>query len=592
VKFPTTTFDGITFGLLLIEPNWGDAPVRIAPRYDTIIGEGRTSQEERASERAGLYLSRIQWHLTAFDSEADDWRKGLAALGTLQVAVPLWVDALPVADWGERIFDSQKVINFNRDSGAFVIYNAGAVPAEPPHPMLAPLVLCRWQERPPAAAASSNRAEIDIDLFEDRVWAWRVGVNSYGASWGFEPDWTSPLKDASVHGLELLEINPLVAAGTDRTNTVHRWRQDAGFTFASRLEIRQALSWFVAKHGARDSWSPLPAWFQPGAATADTPANYTARFESDTLPLTFISGAVATARISFIQEVAGSVTRAPEAFLYRLSYAHDTANPELYVGGWDAPVVGAEGTFQPFQISHREIIRSLKPQDEKAVVNIQHVTGSLMADWLLGRLFGLVSLTIWKCDPANPAGRGLPLFEGYVRNVLPEGNKLTVTATLFGPLLERRIPGWVWGKDCNVACFSASCGLAEADYRSAGTISAGDLSADGMTLTVHGVTGWGAPAAANWFAHGTLRTGSGRAKQIVTIVESAAASGGNVVLKLARPIWPDLISAGQTAQLVPGCDGKKSTCQEKFDNYAHFRGCPFIPDFLATRDVQQPKPKK
>lgn len=597
MKFPIVTFGGQTFGLLLIEPNWSTQPV-IGHRFDTLIGEGRTSIEERRSERAGLYLPSLRWHITAIQADnctdADDWRKGLAALGNLPVAVPLWVDALPTADWGSRIYEPQKVINFDPDSGAYALYDAGSLPGSPAYPLYAPLVLCRWKSRPPGSAESSNRIEIDLDLAEARVWSWRVGIHSYGSAWTAEPYWTSPLKDISEHGLELLEINPQVAPALDRVNTAARWRQEGAFTFCDRLEIREALSWFVAKAGARDAWSPLPAWIQPGVATTDTPASYTARFASDTLSLAYTGNAMADAMIGFIQEVAGSQSLPGEVWLYRLSYAHDTGNPELYVGaGWDAPVTATEGTYQPSQIAHKEILRSLKPQDEKAELDLAYVAGSLMADWLLGRLFGRVALTIWKCDPANPTGtRGAPQFEGFVKTVTPNGNSLTVTATLFGPLLERRAPGWVFGPRCNTYVFSPLCGLAEATYRSAGTCSAGNLSSDGQTLAVQGVTGWGAPAIANWFANGIARTGSGRTLQIATIVESSASASGVVTVKLSRPFWADLITPGQAVQLVPGCDSQASTCKAKFSNYTHFRGMPFIPDYLATRDVATPTPKK
>jgi uncharacterized phage protein (TIGR02218 family) len=591
MKFPIVTSGGQTFGLLLIEPNWAKS-IAIGHRFDTLIGEGRTSIEERRSERAGLYLPSLKYHLTAIDSDADDWRKGLAALGNLPVAVPLWIDALPTADWSTRVYEPQKVINFDRDSGAYAIYDAGSLPGSPAYPLYAPLVLCRWKSRPPGDAESSNRIELDLDLAEARVWAWRVGIHAYGSSWTAAPYWSSPLKDISEHGVELLDINPQVAPALDRTNSIARWRQEGAFTFVDRLEIREALSWFVAKAGARDAWSPLPAWIQPGTATTDTPDTYTARFASDTLTLAYTGNAIADANIGFIQEVAGSAAVAGEAWLFRFSYAHDTGNPELLTT-WDAPLTATEGTYQPAQISHKEIVRSLKPQDEKAEIQLAHAAGSLMADWLLGRIFGLVEVTIWKCDPANPTGtRGTPQFEGFVKSVTPEGNSLTVIATLFGPLMERRVPGWVFGPRCNTYVFSGFCGLDEATYRSAATCSASDLSSDGQTLTVHGVTGWGSPAAVNWFANGILRTGSGRNTQIVTIVDSTLAVSGVITLTLKRPIWADKISPGQAVQLVPGCDGQASTCKVKFNNYANFRGMPFIPDYLATRDVASPTPKK
>jgi uncharacterized phage protein (TIGR02218 family) len=453
-------------------------------------------------------------------------------------------------------------------------------------------MLCRWKERPPASAETTTICEIDVDLFEDRPWTWRIGINSYGSSWVETPDWTDPLGDKSEHGVELIQVNPVVAAALDRTSSAARWQEDATFRFTDTLAIRQALTFFNAQKGATLSWYPVPAWFQPGTPTTDTPANYTARFASDTLTLTYASPVVAEAKIGFIQEVAGyTQSKTAKAFLYQFLYSQDQANTECYTS-WDAPLtVGAE-TYAPGQISHQEIQRSLKPQDEKAEVKLAYIAGSMAADWIQGRLFGTVKLSIWECDPSNPAGRTL-LFTGYVTTVAPEGNTLTLTATLFGTLLDRRLPSWVYGPTCNTFLCSPLCGLAEASYRSSATAARADLSSDGRTLTVHSVTGFGSPAAANFFAGGILRVGSGRQTQVVTIVSSTAVSGGQCNVVLNRPLWADMLTVGsQAVQLVPGCDGQASTCTSKYSNFANFRGMPFIPEFLAVVTPGQPPTSK
>jgi uncharacterized phage protein (TIGR02218 family) len=590
VKFPIVTYEDQQFGLLLIEPNW-DTPIEVAHRCDTLIGEGRTSIEERYPERAALGLS-LKMHLTATDTDADDWRKGLAALGNLPVAIPFWPDARPVADWANRIYDPQKVINFDRATGSYAIYDTSSLPGSPAYPLYAPLMLCRWKERPPAQPETTTVCEIDLDLSEARPWAWRIGLNSYGSSWVELPDWADPLSDASDHGVELIELNPVVAPALDRTSSAARWKQDAKFTFTDSLAIRQALTFFVAKKGATLSWYPVPAWFQPGTPTDDTPANYTARFASDTLTLSYINPTTAEGRIGFIQEVGGGAqSKAAKKYLFRFSYAQDPSTPECYTD-WDAPLtVGAE-VYNPFQISCDGIIRSLKPQDEKADIKMAYLAGTLAADWIPGRLFGVVILQIWECDPATPSARKL-IFTGFITAVSPEGNTLTVTATLFGTLLDRRLPSWVYGPCCNTYVFSPLCTLVEATYRSSGTAARADLSSDGLTLAVHGVTGWGGPTyAANWFASGILRTGSGRQMQIVTIIASSYA-GGILTLTLNRPLWADLLAVGgQSVQLVPGCDGQASTCTGKFGNYANFRGMPFIPQFLAVHEVGAPATSK
>jgi len=588
MKFPVITAEGQTFGLLLIQPNW-DSPVEIAHRCDTLIGEGRTSIEERRPESAATSLS-IKFHLTAADDEADDWRKGLAALGNNPVAIPLWPDARPVADWANRIYDPQKVINFDPDTGDYAIYDAGSLPGSPAYPLYAPLMLCRWTERPKASAQDETFCEVDLDLFEARPYDWRIGINSYGSTWGEEPDWTNPVDDTSTHGLELLQPNPVVAPLLDRTSSAARWQEDAGFTFADSLAIRQALTFFVAQKGSVLSFS-VPAWFQPGTATSGTPDTYTARFASDTLTLTYPDPAYATATIGFIQEVAGVTQSQPsKKFLFKFSYAQDPTNPECYTD-WDAPLTIGSETYQPAQISCDQTQRSLKPQDEKAEVKMAYIAGSLSADWIPGRLFGVVTLTIWQCDPANPSAR-TQIFTGFITQIAPEGNLLTITATLFGTLLDRRMPSWIYGPSCNTYVFSSLCGLLETAWRCSGTAAQADLSSDRLTLSVHSLSGPGSPTNANWFAGGILRTGSGRNIQVVTIVSSSYA-GGVLSLVLNRPLWADMISAGgQAVQLVPGCDGQASTCTTKFSNYANLRGMPFIPQFLAVHEVGAPPTSK
>jgi len=214
-----------------------------------------------------------------------------------------------------------------------------------------------------------------------------------------------------------------------------------------------------------------------------------------------------------------------------------------------------------------------------------------MTDWIIARLFGKVNVTIWKCDPENVEDSREEIFDGLVRNVLPDGNKLQVTATLFGKMLEKRIPSDVFSSKCNAYVFDSRCGLDEATYRSSGTSASTDLSSDGMTLTVHTVTGFGGTSyAANWFGpNGILRTGTGRNTQVVTILSSVM-SGGNLVVKLNRPIFASMIAGGgQTVQLVPGCGQQYETdCGDKYDNKANFRGFPFMPDYIEQNSPNMP----
>jgi hypothetical protein len=302
--------------------------------------------------------------------------------------------------------------------------------------------------------------------------------------------------------------------------------------------------------------------------------------------------------VGFVQEIdtgARSQSVASEVYLYTLTYQNDEGNPERYTN-WDAPLTAGGAIWTPEQCVHDEMILSLKPQDGKADLSIAYVPGKLMADWLVGRLYGRVRLTVERCDPTNVGGSRELIFDGLVRSVLPNGNTLKVTATLFGKMLEKRVPSDVFGPDCNANAFDARCGLSEDDHDTLGTIAPADLGADRFTLTVRSPAGWGGTAwPANFFGpNGVLRTGTGRNKMVATILSSET-TGGNIVVKLNRPLWADLIAGGgQTVQLVPGCGGQFLTdCIGKYNNRPNFRGFPFMPDYIdQTTSTSAPKAKK
>ncbi len=602
MKFYPAVIGDLGVRVLLLRPDISQArgrTIRIAHKLDTTIGESRTTIEERRPARSALLLTQSVT-FRAKGAAVDDWRKGLAALGPTLIAMPLWIDALPVSLWSRRIYEPGKMINFDPNSGGFIIYDASGLPAVPTYSHYAPLLIGRWSKRPPANALTSQAADIDVTLVEASPWSCRIGVRSQAGGWTQKPNWKDAPVDVSDYGLEQIALDGVAAreVGLDRVNAAHRWRQEGGFLFTSRESIRQHLTHFVAMRGAWSTWPDLPAWLQPGTPTSDTPDTYTARFAQDTLTLDYIAGNAARTKIAFIQEVntPGRDQAQPgETYLYQLVYSLDPANPELWTN-WDEPLVTAEGTYQPAQLAHQEIVRSAKPQNVKAEFAMAFAAGSLMDDWQNARLFGPVAVTVWKCDPADPDGtRGDPIIDGEVTSVLPEGNTLRVTMKPKNGFFDSQMPGWEFGMDCNTHVFSEECTLARAAYLSSGTIARTDLASDRVTITVHGATGWGGPAYPdNWFANGQITTGTGRATMVATIMTSTT-SGGNLVLTLQRELWADLIGAGsQSCELEPGCGGQyQGDCIDKFGNGDNFCGYPFAPDYLEQRDPgATPTPKK
>lgn len=78
----------------------------------------------------------------------------------------------------------------------------------------------------------------------------------------------------------------------------------------------------------------------------------------------------------------------------------------------------------------------------------------------------------------------------------------------------------------------------------------------------------------DWFNGGRALFTSGDNGGRAIEVKDFRIGDGTIELFLAAPFMPEI---GDTVDLVPGCDGRRTTCKEVFDNYLNFRGEPFIP---------------
>lgn len=81
---------------------------------------------------------------------------------------------------------------------------------------------------------------------------------------------------------------------------------------------------------------------------------------------------------------------------------------------------------------------------------------------------------------------------------------------------------------------------------------------------------------AGWFERGRLDVTSGAGEGIVAAIKSDREEDGSRVIELWEEIRA-VISEGDTVLLEVGCDKRKETCRDKFDNLLNFRGFPHIP---------------
>jgi uncharacterized phage protein (TIGR02218 family) len=114
--------------------------------------------------------------------------------------------------------------------------------------------------------------------------------------------------------------------------------------------------------------------------------------------------------------------------------------------------------------------------------------------------------------------------------------------------------------------------------------------ASGAVTTLRGTSAFGASGldsfAEGWFTAGRLVWTSGdNAGQAVEIKQHRRAESDGI-LELWQAM-PAALNAGDTFLVTAGCDKRFSTCRDRFDNVANFRGFPHIPgnDFVVSYAV-------
>ena len=154
------------------------------------------------------------------------------------------------------------------------------------------------------------------------------------------------------------------------------------------------------------------------------------------------------------------------------------------------------------------------------------------------------------------------LFKGRVGPVEQIGRasaQITVNSDLV--LLDNDMPRNGYQPTCLHTLYDDGCTLSKATFSSSGTVAAGSSVS---------IIYWSG-ANAN-FQQGTITFTSGVNGGATATVGSAAAGQ----LTLIYPL-ENAPAAGDTFTVAYGCDHTPATCTAKFNNFANFRGFPYVP---------------
>lgn len=190
---------------------------------------------------------------------------------------------------------------------------------------------------------------------------------------------------------------------------------------------------------------------------------------------------------------------------------------------------------------------------------------AVAAMFLGGYPYGSVHVTVWELDSDAPNATYATVWQGRVRSCKHEKVTAELTCTNGSEMLQRlglRLNG---GAGCQWDLGSPQCGVNEAVYTRAGSVTG--ISPDGLEVT----TTLG--EADDWFKAGKFRARG----QVRMVLKNA---GGT--LSLMSPI-PGL-TVGDAIEATKGCDHTASATSgcRSFNNYANYSG---FEGFITPKNI-------
>ncbi len=271
-------------------------------------------------------------------------------------------------------------------------------------------------------------------------------------------------------------------------------------------------------------------------------------------------------------EYADAETGEQPVYLYHV-WIDTTPVQHWYYTSFASNIVSDGITYLARPINHGDMRSGLKGETEKVTIETVHEADHPFA-------FGFpypppkpVQVQIRETTYADPDTTAV-LFTGQVEKAPRRGKKISASCVSLLDLDAQRLPDALIGPRCSFQVYDANCGVAKDDHQLTVTFS-------NITDRIIRVTRTGGFEGSldNYYTFGWIERGSGLQTEVRGILEDKRISGTERELTLNLPLR--YATTGTTAKLLPGCDGKWSTCQIKFGN-TRFFGHPQVPDKNPT----------
>ncbi|KRJ16794.1 DUF2163 domain-containing protein [Acinetobacter pittii] len=228
----------------------------------------------------------------------------------------------------------------------------------------------------------------------------------------------------------------------------------------------------------------------------------------------------------------------------------------------DGPIISRDGITLSLGVEVDNLSVTIDVTDKETFESLR-IVQAFHNGQMDGARFKLERIFMDASTPTDTSAGTIKLFEGRI--IEPEFDRNTIHASVASDLdeLNVQMPRNLYQPGCSNTLFDHACGLNRENYALETTIAAGST-ASRILCDINQPQGW--------FTQGVIEFLEGGNKGLKRTIRLHELD----VLLLTLPLLEDP-EVGQRIKVYPGCDKRLETCQNRFDNFARFRGAPFIP---------------
>jgi uncharacterized phage protein (TIGR02218 family) len=190
-------------------------------------------------------------------------------------------------------------------------------------------------------------------------------------------------------------------------------------------------------------------------------------------------------------------------------------------------------------------------------------------------LWDYAAINIFLVNWQSPSDGIIKLRKGWIGEVtLDDSGEFRAELRGLAQVLGNNV-GELFTPECRAQLFDSRCKVNITSYTFTGVAGSGSTRYVFQNTTLS--------QSAGYFDGGVITMTSGANNGVKREILTWSSS----ILTLFLPM-PHDIASGDTFSIVPGCDKRSTTCFNKFNNIANFRGEPFVPGADALLDFPVP----